>query len=634
MLRRQHASDEGVDAGRSPESGVAPTPAKAAFEGQVFGIQGGAVVGWVWNAESPYETLEVELYVDDIRVAQGKADHFDLELAKAKRGNGMHRFELRLDRLPAQSAPFQIRAVVAGTSMELLPAVAISTLEQAESLLSGSEYCGQITGISDGMIRGWAINRRNPHENPVLTLRDGPREIAVQPAIEQSVAAAEAGGMAGAFRFQFPVPANALDGRIHAFSVTAGQAAIALAGSPVLFGPTDTVSVGRTLVAIAERLDRLEARIESLRTEADVSQLERRLTSRIMDPLDMLLGVHRDSVEREMSVIRRQIVDLASRTPGVDPDVTVPVETAPAIEDVPVPVEAALNSVERSAPIMRYDLGIRTPMARPTGALRWLDSGEGIALRGDGGIELDGLAADDASFVLRGQGAKDAAEFGALLVKFNGRPLGGRFNVGAHGEWTFIGHVLDAQSEKSGAPGLGIQFLSDIQRPSGRLTLGEILVFGPGRAPSQVDPQPARSTIINLGKERAGMGWHPVEAGARGGICWMGESGEISLNLQAAGSYTVNIPEIRPLTADIMPKLQIFLDDVPVTTQIARRRGDAATFNVSGRCMTRNGGSRIQTLRLCFPKECVKSPLELGLNQDTRPLTVALRCVVLSALTP
>lgn len=639
MLHRWKASGQAALPPEMPperEADVDPSARDAPHrpvrvEGAVAGVQNGLIAGWAWDGQRPYEPLDIELYVGDFLVGRGKADQFDIELARACRGNGMHRFELPLERIPKVSPPFQIRTVVAGTKTELLPAISVATLAEAESLLSGSEYLGQITGIVDGVIQGWALNRRNPHEYPVLTLRDGSREIAVQPALEQATATVETGVAASVFRFQFPVPASALDGQMHAFSVVAGPAGIALGGSPVLFGPADSVSIVRTLIGITERLDRFERRIESLRTEPDFSQLERRLAAGVIEPLDMLMGVHRDSIEREMAVMRRQLVGLARRIPELDSDVIAADVSEPAIEDVPVPAESAFSVIERSAPLVRYDLAVRTPLARPTRALTWLNNAGGVSLGGSGVLELDGIAVDDVSLVLRGKGAGDAAEFGALLLKFNGRPMSGRFDVASNGDWSFSGQTLESTGEKPAASGLGIEYLTDIQRPTGRLILCEILVFAPSRAPMRVEQQPMRATIVNLGREGSGKGWHAPEAGGRGGVCWMGESGEISLNLESASSYNIRIPEIRPLKADIMSKLQVDIDGSPAVTEIVQKRGDSAIYDLRGKCHTRNGGANNQILRICFPKDCVKSPLELGLNQDGRPLTIALRCIIVSA---
>jgi hypothetical protein len=598
------------------------------IEGAVTGIENGSIVGWAWDTGRPYDPLEIELYVGDVLVGQGNADQFDIELARARRGNGVHRFELRLARLPLEPPPWKVRAVVRGTETELLPPIAISTLEEGDILLVGSQYMGEVTGIADGMIRGWVVNKKNPHDCPVVTLRDGERAVATLTALEQAVEIIEAGVSATVFRFKIPLPANSLDGQLHAFSITVGSGNVQLPGSPILFGPSDAAFLSRMLVTLSDRVQQLEARLESNKIRIDPAELERKLAQKLLDPFDLLLGVHRDSVEKEMAVIRRQLILIARQVPSIDADAILAVEEEPAIEDLTVPEAAAFGAVARAVPLMKYDLRVRSSL-RLSGGFRWIDTAEGVLIGGSGGIELDGSTLDRVSIVLHGGGASNPAEFNGMVIRFNGQPMSGRFDVMDSGEWTFTGNMVQAP-EGSHKSGLGIDYLLDISRSSGRLVLREMDVFAPGRAPSQVGPEPAAYSIVDLGQEGAEAGWHAVEAGERGGICWMGESAEVQLIIRPATSYEITIPEIVPLVTEVVSELQLHLEGVPVDAKITAR-GDSPTFSLEGRCSAQIPKDGRATLRISFPKEFVKSPLELGLNQDRRPLTIALRCVAVGA---
>jgi hypothetical protein len=110
----------------------------------------------------------------------------------------------------------------------------------------------------------------------------------------------------------------------------------------------------------------------------------------------------------------------------------------------------------------------------------------------------------------------------------------------------------------------------------------------------------------------------------------MGARSEVSLRIQRTASYLVGIPEIRPLTVDILPKLQINLDSEPVTAEIEAFPGDTSAYVLRGNCLAPNVDGELRTLQINFPREYVKSPMELGLNQDMRPLTIAVRCITLS----
>ena len=111
----------------------------------------------------------------------------------------------------------------------------------------------------------------------------------------------------------------------------------------------------------------------------------------------------------------------------------------------------------------------------------------------------------------------------------------------------------------------------------------------------------------------------------------MGELSDVSFALEPTGSYRVRIPEIRPLVADLMPKLQMFLDGEPVSLEIAPMAQDPSAYSAQGHCQIRSGTHDTHTLRISFPKEDVKSPMELGLNPDLRPLTIAVRCIMVAA---
>ncbi len=638
--RRQISGEVGTLETAAPESAqtvsggepTAKTPSPS-LEGGIIGIADDKIVGWAWDPANPYESVGIELFADGLLVGQGKADRFDIELAKAKRGNGMHRFEVHLDRLPASRPPFTLRAVIAGTEVELHPSITLATLDEAERLLSGSEYLGRLTGIANGMLSGWVLNRRNPHEQPSLTLRDGDAEILTQAVIERTNAVIDAGVTANVFRFELPLPLSLLDGKQHLLSVSVGTSRRALAGSPILFGPSDVASVGRNLATSLEWLQQLDRRIDALQPSVDLPQFERQITHRILDRVDMLLNIHRDAIEREMAVLRRRVSQLAALSPGLEPDVIPPVTGIAAIEDEPAPGPTAFKAIERAAPLFLYDLTTKPATARPGGDMRWSEAvATGIAIRGNGYIQLDAVVAGPASIMMRGTGARDPRELCGITPVFQGRPLAGRFDINEAHEWTYVGTSLEGAAESAGDGVLEIRYLADLSVPSGTLFLNEVAIFQPGRIPARLDPTPPRTTIVNIGASEVSNGWHAVEAGARGGFCWMGARAEIVLRVKRTGSYSLQIPEARPLSPEIMSKLEVFLDGVPMRLEIAPLAPDASVFRIEGQCELPDDGAEALVLRLSFPSQSVKSPMELGLNDDRRPLSVAVRAVALTAL--
>ncbi|HEY1613339.1 MAG TPA: hypothetical protein VGF97_06555 [Rhizomicrobium sp.] len=556
------------------------------------------------------------------------ADQFDAELARTRHGNGAHRFELRLDRLPARLPPFLVRFVIADTEVELSPSISVATLDEAERLLVGSEYTGQVTGIANGAVTGWAFNRRNPHEQPKVTLRDGDKEVLTLAAGEQATMVMEGGLTANAFRFQLALPGDVLDGRLHAFSVTVGASRRELAGSPVLFGASDVGSIGRSLAAVLDRIEKIERRVDAIKPTWDVVQLEKQMMAKLMEPVDLLLNVHRDSIDRELSVVRRRLVELSLHTPGMEADLIAPAAGEALIEHVSAPLRAEFDALDRLVPIVRVDLGSPTQLVRPHG-LEWCASG--ISVGGSGSLELDAIVPPSVSVVLRGAGAREPAEFGAIVVGFNGSPMSGRFDVDEGGSWAFTGNMIGQPTDSPAGRGLQIDYLSDIANPGGSLTLSDMAIYGAGRAPPHVFQDPPTTVAVDLGAESAHGGWHSVEIGHRGGVCWMGEASEMTVTIRAAGAYRIYIPEVRPLTPEIMPKLQMLVDGEPVAVRVSRLARNQGAYAVHGTCTLPAGAGDTRVLRIFFPNDAVRSPAELGFNEDLRPLTIAVRCIVISA---
>ncbi len=603
--------------------------AESRIEGTVDGVAGRLLAGWAWDPGRPYEPLDIEIYAGNTKLGHGRADVFDLELARTKIGNGMHRFEIGLERLPPGAPPFVLRFVVAGTDVELGPAITLSTLADAEHLLSASDYRGRIAGLNDGVIRGWAVNRRNPHERPTVNLRDGGVTISTSLAGELSSEAVEAGVVANVYKFELSLPASLLDGKLHQLSVTAGEANEPLEGSPLLFGPGDMSSLGRELTVVAEHLQRIDLRIQALGPAADETQLQNRIATRILDRIDTLLNVYRDSIERELSVIRRQLTQVMKHIPALDPDVIVMSEEPATIEKELAPEPTAFSLASRAVPLISFDLTSPAAPARVLGAISHSDSASGLRVSGEGAIELGENVSAPASLIMSGNGGKDPLEFCNLTASLDGHPLSGRMDVFDDGRWNYIGTTI--AGTVGSYEGLRLAFLGRSGAPRNPFTLESIAVFGHGRAPfSAEDPGP-RAGIVYLGVERLGTGWYDVEAGGHGGVCWMGAVSETLFNLRSARTFLFRIPELRPLSPEIMPKLQISIGGFPVKCAATPMPGDSRAFTLEGRCVLPEDTTSDIVFRISFPPDSVHSPLELGINNDARPLTIAVRAIALCA---
>jgi hypothetical protein len=624
--------DELVPAGIAPAISADAAPPR--HEGQITGIEGDKIVGWAWDASRPYDPVDVELFVASLRVGHGSARHFDIELAKAKRGNGMHRFELSLDRLPPGPPPYVVRAVVTGSEKELLPAITLSTIDDAERLLSGHEYMGKVTGIVDGTLCGWVVSALNPHEQPTLTLRDGDTDVLSRPAGGRIDAAIDSGATIEAYRFELPLPANILDGRPHFLSVLVGSSDRELAGSPLMFGPADVASIGQSLAMAFEKLQQLDSKMVTIQPNYDPALLEQRMTVQILDRVDMLLNIHRDGLERELAVLRRQVTELIQRSPKGEPDVIRPIAKVAAIEDERMPAASWFTTFARSAPLISYDLEAKSETAKLSAGFKWSNSAAspGVSITGSGSIALDGIPSGPVSLILDGVGASDPVEFCSMMTALHGRPLVGSVEIAGNGDWTFSGTTVEGSIENAGTGGLAFTYLTDLFRPSGRLTLRRIAVFRHRRAPAGTNPAQPQAMAIYVGNESRDSGWYSVEVGPLGGLCWMGGRAELAFRVRQTGAYRLRIPQVRALVPDIMSKLRISLCGVGMQVEVSPSKGDPNVFAISaeGRIPLQSTGAL--TVRLSFPDDCVRSPKELGLNTDQRPLTLAISAAALAAL--
>jgi hypothetical protein len=604
------------------------------LEGHVIGVVNDKVVGWAWDSAKPYQPVDVELFIGELRVGRGSANVFDIELAQAERGNGMHRFELSLERLPTSPPPFEIRILISDTDRELLPPVRLVTIAEAERLLTGTKYVGKVTGIVDGKLSGWVFSRENPHEEPVLTLRDGDTNVLTRRAKGQTSALIDTGVAASVFRFELPLPSNVVDGKPHLLSVLVGASGHELTGSPLMFGPADVSSIGMSLAAVSARQRQLESQVASLQPGLDQSILEKRIADSMFDRIDMLLNIHRDALERELAVLRRQVTELIGLSTKSEPDVIRPRLQTVAIEDEHANDARSFAVMARSGPQVSYDLKSKLESVVPSAGLKWSDSpiDAGVSIRGNGNIELDGVHSGPASLVVRGSGAIDPLEFCSIVMSFHACALTGRVDITESGDWTLIGSTVVSSASDKNSGGLSIAYLSGFPPPSGRLIMKHVSVFHRGRVPDRVDSALPRSTVLYIGNDTGRDGWYPTEIGPRGGLCWMSGQADAILRIQQTGAYQLTIPEARPLVPDLAQNLQVTLSGVPMKIKLAPAPGDTNMFQVSGEARVPPVESGALRLRLSFPENCVRSPMELGLNADQRPLTLAIRTVALSAL--
>ena len=87
------------------------------IDGHLDSVDGGVVVGWVWDSSAPNQPVRVDLYVGDRRRTTLVADHFRRDLVAAGKGDGRHGFAYTLLEPPRAGQP--VRVLLAGTDIEL-----------------------------------------------------------------------------------------------------------------------------------------------------------------------------------------------------------------------------------------------------------------------------------------------------------------------------------------------------------------------------------------------------------------------------------------------------------------------------------------------------------------------------------
>jgi alginate O-acetyltransferase complex protein AlgJ len=88
----------------------------SAAEGRVQAVIDGCVVGWGWRPERPGDRLELEVLVDDVVVARGRAEHPRVDLRQAGVGDGAYgfRIELPLELAVAGGCSIDVRVAATG----------------------------------------------------------------------------------------------------------------------------------------------------------------------------------------------------------------------------------------------------------------------------------------------------------------------------------------------------------------------------------------------------------------------------------------------------------------------------------------------------------------------------------------
>lgn len=178
------------------------------IEGYLDSVRGGLATGWAWNRNTPDMHLRIELWVDDVKVAEGTADRLRTDLQSAGIGYGDHAFAIELPIEYRDGRAYTVHVKNSLTGAELSPG---GIAYQANMTLRA-----QIIGIEGAALVGWLAREAPAVLNSQLSVWEGLEQIA------QGLADRPSDIPFGA-AFHISLPATLFDGYEHHLVVKDGD---------------------------------------------------------------------------------------------------------------------------------------------------------------------------------------------------------------------------------------------------------------------------------------------------------------------------------------------------------------------------------------------------------------------------
>ncbi len=208
------------------------------LEGVVDGISDRTVHGWARLVEDGSDHAAIEVDDGDVLLGHGAANLFRADLAAAGKGDGHCAFAIVLDRLPSPGTELRVIARCAERVQELVgsPLKTSLTGTRAADILPLPIGNGPLQGSLDQCgprrIRGWLRWLDGNARPPMLSLREGERELLRFPANQWRADIAELQHGDGSCGFDLAVPESLCDGELHQLELRLADAGSALPGTP------------------------------------------------------------------------------------------------------------------------------------------------------------------------------------------------------------------------------------------------------------------------------------------------------------------------------------------------------------------------------------------------------------------
>lgn len=270
---------------------------RSAFEGEITRLTPQGLEGWVWNPSDPQAAVAVQVATQGAHLGTFLADRTD-GVPGAPPGHG---FRIQFaDKPPALNLPATLDVTVANSDHALGSFQAV-THDQLGHLLANYRT-GHIDAIQNGHLLGWAADFKRPGQKLRVELLDNGRVVAQAECnvFRPDVRASGIGD--GNSGFSIPLPASALDGKLHAFSVRF-EGGGDVEGGPLLFGPSSFGGVLQQLAQLQTLVLGMQTQLQAVAAPNGETyrQLERSLFARH----EALMDIFREGVEGEMAALRK-----------------------------------------------------------------------------------------------------------------------------------------------------------------------------------------------------------------------------------------------------------------------------------------------------------------------------------------
>jgi hypothetical protein len=308
-----------------PRQTVKPRPAtKAArnppIEGGLIGIERDGVIGWARDLAHPDEPVQVRLMAGGEVLAEAIANQFEDARIRTLAGPGIAGFIARLATAPRCPAPFQLSLHdSAGRPLGApLPIRSAAELAPAIGLPPAATYEGNLDGLYDGALKGWARDGAEPDAALEVELLDNGAPVSRVTAHLLREDLRAAGLHSGLYGFSFELPVAMMDGRVHSLTVRIADSATTLRGGPVSFGPLATSALLTQMAALQGEVAALRQTIGAL--TAPDGPAQRRILRLLAERLAAQAEIEHDQMQRELAALRAMVFAAADRTVTTAPE--------------------------------------------------------------------------------------------------------------------------------------------------------------------------------------------------------------------------------------------------------------------------------------------------------------------------